>query len=128
MTKRNKAGTGCLFCGAADGGGDHYPFYAGFCVDYQEKRAFLSNTVHIRAKYRDLKRYSVPVCGDCTTSILRKRHLPSAIGWCSAAVGCGIGAAVVAVLNVAGDQNVYLLGILGLFGVLTAVVGVIEVM
>jgi hypothetical protein len=118
-------GTTCYFC-REEAPGDIYDFYAGFCVDYQRTRAFLSNTVHIKATYRDLKRYGVLICEACAARTRQKRHLPGFIGWGLAALGCGIGAAVVAVLKPAGDQNIYLLGVLGLFGGLSALLAVLE--
>jgi hypothetical protein len=122
------AGAGCLFCRRGAGGGEHYPFHAGFCVDYKETRAFLSDTTHVRAKYRDLKRYSLRVCDACAGELRRRHHLPGLIRWGAAFVGCVVGAVVVVVLNVAGDQMVYVLGILGLFGVLTGIVAGIELL
>jgi hypothetical protein len=118
--KRSRGeGPGCYFCGQ-QAPGDIYEFYAGFCVDYQRKRAFLSNTVHIKATYRDLKRYGVSVCDGCAAMARGKRHLPGLIGWGLAALGCGVGAAVVAITNVAGENAIPLLGIFGLFGGLAA--------
>jgi hypothetical protein len=118
-------GADCYFCGQPSPG-DIYEFYAGFCEDYQRTRAFLSNTVHIKATYSGLKRYGVSICDACATDARRKRHLPGLIGWGLAAVGCGIGAAIVFVMNAAGDQTIYLLGVLGLFGGLSALLAVLE--
>ena len=54
----------CCFC-KYEGPGEVYDYWAGFCVDYKRTRAFLSSTVHIRAKYRDLRKYHVFVCDVC---------------------------------------------------------------
>src|SRR5262249_32087692 len=114
----------CYFC-RGQAPGEIYDFYAGFCIDYQRKRAFLSNTVHIRATYRDLKRYGVHVCDNCAAQKRLKRHLPTLIGWGLVAVGCAGGAVYAAVTQVAGDQTIYLLGVFGLFGGLGGLLAVL---
>src|SRR5262245_43424005 len=118
-------GPDCYFCGQPSPG-DFFDFYAGFCVDYQRTRAFLSNTVRIRATYRDLGRYSVLVCDDCAARTRLKRNLPGLLGWGLAALGCGIGALVAFITNAAGDQNIYLQGVCGLFGGLAGLLAALE--
>src|SRR5215831_12233352 len=81
----------CCFC-KYEGPGEVYDYWAGFCVDYKRTRAFLSSTVHIRAKYRDLRKYHVFVCDVCAGRMRLKRHLPGAIGWGVLLIGCLIGA------------------------------------
>jgi hypothetical protein len=117
---------GCYFCGGQDPA-DFCEFYAGFCLFHKKTRAFLSNTVHIRGEYRDLKRYGVPVCDACATRARLWYHLPGILGWGLPALGCGLAAAVVAVTNAAGDQTPYLLGVLLLFAVLGGVLSLLGV-
>jgi hypothetical protein len=116
----------CYFCERRSPG-DYHEFWAGFCLDYKENRAFLSSTVHIRAKYRDLKRYRVLVCNTCAAGMRRKRHLAGAIGWGLLFFACAIAAAVVAFTNVTGSGRPHALGVIGLFGFLGGLLAVLEV-
>jgi hypothetical protein len=111
----------CYLCKQAAATGAIYDFYAGFCVDYQRSRAFLSNTVHIRAKYRDLGRYHVFVCDGCVSRLRLRKHLPGLIGWGVVSVGCLLGLAVA--LAMGGPKG--LLFVLGLFGFLAGLLSVL---
>jgi hypothetical protein len=118
-------GSTCYFCGE-ESRGDIHDFYAGFCVDYQRNRAFLSNTVHIKATYRDLSRYGVLICENCAAQARQKRHLPGLIGWGLGAVACAIGAAIVFITHVGGDSTIHILAIFGLFGGLSGLLAALE--
>jgi hypothetical protein len=119
-----QAGQECYLCKGATPAGDVYDFYGGFCVDYQRKQAFLSNTVHIRAKYRDMGRYHVFVCDGCASRLRRRRHLPGVIGWGLVSVGCLIGLAVAWAKR--GPTG--LLWVLGLFGGLMGLIALMELL
>jgi hypothetical protein len=118
--------SGCHIC-QAKADGNIYHVWAGFCVNYQRTRQFLSNRVRIQAEYRNLKKYSVFVCADCAAHMRRMHHLFGAIGWGVAVFGCLIGAVVVLTLGLTTKNLLSALGILAIFGGLSALLWVPDV-
>src|SRR5262245_24655996 len=115
----------CYFCKQA-APGDDYEFYAGFCLYQKETRAFLSDTTHVRAEYRDVKRYSVPVCDGCATRTRLWYHLPWVVLWGSMFVVAALVAAAAGLTNFAGDGTTALLATCGLFAVLGGILALIS--
>ena len=114
----------CYLCKRPAAAGEVFEFYGGFCVDYQRRQAFLSNTVHIRAKYRDMGRYHVFVCDDCVARVRRRKHLPGLIGFGLAGAGCLIGLAVALAKGAPKGLDFTL----GLFGFLCGLLAVLELL
>lgn len=118
-TKQRK----CYFCKERKPG-DPCSFWAGFCTYYDKQD--LVDEVVIDAKYRDLHRYSVSVCDNCSAELRKKHHLFGIIAW-----GLGFLASVVLGLYVyfsglAGDQMLYAAGVFVFFALLTGMLFVIE--
>jgi len=114
----------CYLCKSRSPG-DLCQFWAGFCVSYEKQD--LVDEVHIRAEYRDLKRYSVTVCDECAAKIRRKKHLLGAIAWGVGFVACAVGVLVANAKQIAGDDTVYAVSVLWFFTALCALLALLEV-
>jgi hypothetical protein len=106
----------CLFCSEPNEG-QRYTFWGGSHVDTTRKRAFLSSTTVVTARYQDMKKVGVFACTSCAKGIVFRASLLTIIVFALAAVGC----VIVGMTSLAGGPVIGwgFIGLGGLFAVVS---------